>query len=214
MYKGLIFDLDGTLIDSLKDLADSTNKALLKFNLPPHKEADYKKMVGDGIQKLIQRALPKDKKHLEAEVLKEFKQNYEENSLKYTEVYPYMMEVLNSLSQKGYPLAICTNKYEAEAKNIAKHFFGDYIFDIVVGDTPGTKKKPDPEKVLKIANMWDIEPKDIIYLGDSDVDMQTGKNAQMYTIGVLWGFRDEEELIQNGADKIIKSPLEILDLVK
>lgn len=214
MYQGVIFDLDGTLINSLEDLARSCNTVLEELGLPTHSIDSYRFRVGNGIGKLVERSLPEDKQDLYFQALARFKEIYRENAMKYTKVYPQITEVLETLEAKGYPLGICTNKHQEAAEALAEHFFGNKFFDILMGDTADSKRKPNPEKVLKIADIWDIEPKDILYLGDSDVDMQTAVNAGMVPVGVLWGFRPEEELVAHGAKILLQEPKELLELFK
>lgn len=170
-YKGVIFDLDGTLVNSLTDLANSVNIVLTEYNLPTHDIESYKYRVGNGIKKLMERSLPQDKQYLLDEALAKFKQV------------------------------------------IVKLLFGEGIFSEIIGDKAGLKRKPDPGKVLMIAQHWQLKPQEIAYLGDSDVDMQTAKNADMLAVGVLWGFRPADELKQNGADILIAKPLDLLTQV-
>ena len=184
-YKGVIFDLDGTLVNSLTDLANSVNTVLTEYNLPTHDIESYKYRVGNGIKKLMERSLPQDKQYLLDEALAKFKQVYAKHNLDHTAPY----------------------------KNIVKLLFGEGIFSEIIGDKAGLKRKPDPGKVLMITQNWQLKPQEIAYLGDSDVDMQTAKNADMLAVGVLWGFRPADELKQNGADILIAKPLDLLTQV-
>lgn len=209
-YQGVIFDLDGTLVNSLDDLAISVNKVLTSYNLPTHDIESYKYRVGNGIRKLMERSLPEDKQYLLDEALDKFKVIYAKHNLDHTAPYVGILDLLKQLQAKNVKLGICTNKHDEAAKDIVKLLFGEGIFSEIIGDKVGLKRKPDPSKVLLIAKNWGLEPSQIVYLGDSDVDMQTAVNANMLAVGVLWGFRDAEELKNNGADMLIDKPLDLL----
>ena len=212
-YKAVIFDLDGTLVNSIDDLADSANAVLAEYGFPQHDVESYKYRVGNGIRKLMQRALPEDKQEMLDTALDRFKQIYAAHSLDKTAPYPGIKELLLSLKQKQIPIAICTNKHDEAAKDIVKILFGTIEFDQIIGDKPGLKRKPDPGKVLAIAANWNLQPEEIAYLGDSGVDMQTAVKADMMPVGVLWGFRKEDELLDNGAKVLLKAPPELLEKV-
>lgn len=212
-YKGVIFDLDGTLVNSLTDLANSVNIVLTEYNLPTHDIESYKYRVGNGIKKLMERSLPQDKQYLLDEALAKFKQVYAKHNLDHTAPYEDILTLLKKLQQQNIKLGICTNKHDEAAKDIVKLLFGEGIFSEIIGDKAGLKRKPDPGKVLMIAQNWQLKPQEIAYLGDSDVDMQTAKNADMLAVGVLWGFRPADELKQNGADILIAKPLDLLTQV-
>lgn len=212
-YKAVIFDLDGTLINSLNDLADSVNKVLASYNLPTYNIESYKYRVGNGIRKLMERSLPADKQNLLDEALEKFKAIYAEHNLDKTRPYADIMQLLQTLKDKDIKLGVCTNKHDEAAKAIIKTLFDENTFSQIIGDKAGLKRKPDPGKVLAIAKNWNIAPQEIAYLGDSGVDMQTAVNADMLAVGVLWGFRTADELKENGADVLISSPLELLTAV-
>lgn len=212
-YKAVIFDLDGTLVNSLDDLADSVNKVLASYNLPVYDVESYKYRVGNGIRKLMERSLPADKQNLLDEALEKFKAIYAEHNLDKTRPYDGIMELLQKLQAHSIKLGVCTNKHDEAAKDIIRILFSDKVFDQIIGDKKGLKRKPDPGKVLAIAKNWGIKPQEIAYLGDSGVDMQTAVNAGMLAVGVLWGFRTADELNANGADILISSPLELLTAV-
>lgn len=212
-YKAVIFDLDGTLVNSIDDLADSANAVLSEYGFPTYDVESYKYRVGNGIRKLMERALPQDKQNLLDEALARFKQIYAVHNLDKTAPYPGIKELLLALKAKHIPIAICTNKHDEAAKQIVKILFGDIEFDRIIGDKPGLKRKPDPGKVLAIAAEWHIKPSEIAYLGDSGVDMQTAVNAGMLPVGVLWGFRKEDELLADGAKALLKTPQELLNKV-
>ncbi len=209
-YQAVIFDLDGTLVNSIEDLADSANAVLAEYNFPTHDVESYKYRVGNGIRKLMERSLPHDKIDLLDEALDRFKQIYAQHNLDKTAPYNGIKELLNQLQSQHIKLGVCTNKHDEAAKDIIKILFGNNIFDEIIGDKAGLKRKPDPGKVLSIAAHWKLQPEQIAYLGDSGVDMQTAVNAQMLPVGVLWGFRKEDELLANGAQILLKNPLELL----
>lgn len=212
-YQGVIFDLDGTLVNSLDDLAISVNKVLANYNFPTHDIESYKYRVGNGIRKLMERSLPEDKHYLLDEALTQFKTIYAKHNLDHTAPYADIIDLLKQLKAKNIKLGICTNKHDEAAKDIVKLLFGEGIFSEIIGDKAGLKRKPDPSKVLLIAKNWGLAPSQIAYLGDSDVDMQTAVNANMLAVGVLWGFRTAEELKNNGADILLDKPLDLLTKV-
>ena len=212
-YKAVIFDLDGTLINSIDDLADSANAVLRQYGFPTHDTESYKYRVGNGIRKLMQRALPQDKQDLLDAALAKFKQIYAEHNMDKTAPYDGIKELLQTLKQRRIPVAICTNKHDEAAKDIVKQLFAQDTFDQIIGDKPGLARKPDPGKVLAIAKNWQLAPSEIAYLGDSGVDMQTAVNAGMLPVGVLWGFRKEDELLADGAKVLLQNPAELLHKV-
>ena len=212
-YKGVIFDLDGTLVNSLTDLANSVNTVLTEYKLPTYDIESYKYRVGNGIRKLVERSLPEGKQDLLEPVLARFKEIYAKHNLDHTAPYDGIVDLLKALQQQNIKIGVCTNKHDEAAKEIIRIIFGDNIFDEIIGDKQGLKRKPDPSKVLMIAKHWQLKPEEIAYLGDSDVDMQTAQNANMFAVGVLWGFRDAEELQKNGADVLLENPLELLEKV-
>lgn len=212
-YKGVIFDLDGTLVNSLTDLANSVNTVLTEYKLPTYDIESYKYRVGNGIRKLVERSLPEGKQDLLEPALARFKEIYAKHNLDHTAPYDGIVDLLKALQQQNIKIGVCTNKHDEAAKEIIRIIFGDNIFDEIIGDKQGLKRKPDPSKVLMIAKHWQLKPEEIAYLGDSDVDMQTAQNANMFAVGVLWGFRDAEELQKNGADVLLENPLELLEKV-
>lgn len=212
-YKGVIFDLDGTLVNSLTDLANSVNTVLTEYKLPTYDIESYKYRVGNGIRKLVERSLPEGKQDLLEPALARFKEIYAKHNLDHTAPYDGIVDLLKALQQQNIKIGVCTNKHDEAAKEIIRIIFGDNIFDEIIGDKQGLKRKPDPGKVLMIAKHWGLKPEEIAYLGDSDVDMQTAQNANMFAVGVLWGFRDAEELQKNGADVLLENPLDLLEKV-
>ena len=211
-YKAAIFDLDGTLVDSLVDLAESANTMLEHYNYPTHPVDSYRMMVGDGSKKLIERCMPPgiDEYRINAG-LAYYKKIYEGRFLEKTRSYQGVLDLLKELRSEEIPLAVCTNKHKEAAHMIVGILFEENTFSEVIGDEPGLPRKPDPGKVLAIASRMDIRPEEIAYVGDSGVDMQTAVNAGMLPVGVLWGFRDQAELEANGAELLLEHPLELLE---
>lgn len=214
MFKGVIFDLDGTLLNTLHDLSDSVNIALAAKGYPQHEYETYKKKIGKGMRSLIKVSLPANAREEEeiSDVVKIFSEAYAKNYMNKTAPYEHITEILQALNEKGIKIGVNTNKKMEYAKNLIGKFFPDIPFFGVLGEQEGIPNKPNPTSALKIAEMMELRPEEIIYFGDSGIDIQTGKNAGMAAAGVLWGFRDKDEFIENGADHIIKEPKEILDL--
>lgn len=207
MYRLAIFDLDGTLLNSIGDLMNACNVALGHFNYPIHEEDAYKHFVGNGIYKLVERALPKEERE-EArvkEVKAVFDAYYKAHSLDETKPYEGIIELLTDLREKGIYCCVLTNKAQTYAKALVNHFFGDLI-DQVIGQREGIPTKPDPIGITQLLEFYNISPKACIYIGDSDVDMKTAENAGVDAIGVLWGFREEKELKEAGAKYLAKTP--------
>ncbi|WP_196592852.1 HAD family hydrolase [Pectinatus sottacetonis] len=214
LYKAVIFDLDGTLINSLDDLADSVNAVLNSYKLSEYPIDSYRMMVGNGIKKLIERALPADSsENFIEEALAKFKKIYARHQLEKTIPYNGIKELLKNLHTKNIPAAVCTNKHDEAAKKIISTLFPPNTFVEIIGDLPGFKRKPDPQKVLLIAQHMGLKPEEIAYVGDSSVDMQTGVNASMLPVGVLWGFRNKNELLANGARILLKKPNEFFNKI-
>lgn len=212
-YEAVIFDLDGTLINSLEDLADSCNEMLSAFGFPVHEIEPYRYFVGNGVRKLVERALPKDKAEDEEFVekaLAKFREIYNGRVLNKTRAYTGVRETLTKLQTKEIPVAVCTNKPNDAALTIINILFEPETFNMVIGDRKGYPKKPDPANVLYIAEQWGIKPENIAYVGDSSVDMQVAVNAGMLPVGVLWGFRDKEELLEHGAQILLEKPTDLL----
>jgi phosphoglycolate phosphatase len=212
-----IFDLDGTLVDSLEDLASSVNVMLRNRNYPEHRIDEYRYFVGDGIIALIERALPHDRT-FDHETIKsclhEVDREYERSWHVKTRPYNGIPELLNSLEAQGLLLAVLSNKPHKFVSVVIPHFFPNNKFKYILGARDGIPNKPDPFSALEISNGSGVLPSQCMYVGDSNVDMNTGKNAGMFTVGVNWGFRHEDELIESGADHVVDNPEEIAELVK
>ncbi|MDL2231926.1 HAD family hydrolase [Porphyromonadaceae bacterium OttesenSCG-928-L07] len=215
MIKLVIFDLDGTLLNSLDDLAASANYVLKKFGYPEHEVEAYRYMVGNGISKLLERALPEDARiqSILYSVKKEFMEYYAEHKADLTKPYDGINELLQNLRHRGVALAIATNKEHENARNLVNHCFQTGTFKIIRGEQPGFPIKPDPAIVFAILNETGVEPHEVLYVGDTAVDMQTAVNSGVKAVGVTWGFRPEKELRESGADYIVHQPAEILDLL-
>ena len=210
-----IFDLDGTLLDTVADLANATNQALAKCGYPTHPTEAYYHFVGNGINKLFARALPEESRN-EENVLRirtHFIPYYNEHNADDSRPYPGIVELLHKLQFHGVQVAVASNKYQQATAKLVAHFFPDIRFAAVYGQREGVAIKPDPTIVNDILSVTGVSRADTIYIGDSGVDMFTAHNAEVESIGVTWGFRDEEELSSNGANHIVHHAEEILKLV-
>lgn len=210
--KGLIFDLDGTLLDTLDDLAKSANTTLEYFGFPVHPVDAYRYFVGEGLKILMQRIVPVENATDEqlAGYMKKFAEIYSQTWKEQSMPYEGIVEMLHSLSDAGLQLAILSNKPHEFTVLCAKTFFPDNQFAFVYGQRDGIAKKPDPAAALEIAVKMGLDVGDILYIGDTATDMQTGNSAGMKTIGVDWGFRERAELEQNNAWKIVSTPAEVV----
>lgn len=209
---GFIFDLDGTLLNSLEDLKNSLNTVLKQYDLPEHDSEKYKKFVGNGMEVLVDRAIPNNHPQ-RAEILNDFLKEYGKRYYEKSRPYDGIMEMLETLNNKAIPISICTNKKQEYTDEIIKRFFGDIDFIEVVGDKFDGLNKPNAFYPLKIAKKMKLEAKDLYFVGDSDVDMKTAHNAKMDGIGVSWGFRSVEELVEAGAKTILNKPSDIYKLI-
>lgn len=211
MKKTVIFDLDGTLLNTLDDLADSTNYALSRFGYPARTIEEVRQFVGNGVAKLIERAIPEGKNNPNFEkCLAIFKENYAQNMYNKTAPYNGIIEMLSNLKSKGIKIAVVSNKFDLAVKELCKKYFEGFI-DFAAGENEaqGIKKKPAPDTVISVLNEFNFVSEDAVYVGDSDVDIMTAKNSKMPCISVTWGFRDEKFLLENGATILINAPSEI-----
>lgn len=211
MKKAVIFDLDGTLLNTLDDLADSTNYALSRFGYPTRTIDEVRQFVGNGVAKLIERAIPEGKNNPNFEkCLAIFKENYAQNMYNKTAPYNGIIEMLSNLKSKGIKIAVVSNKFDLAVKELCKKYF-EGVIDFAAGENEaqGIRKKPAPDTVISVLNEFNFAPEDAVYVGDSDVDIMTAKNSKMPCISVTWGFRDEEFLLENGATILINAPSEI-----
>ncbi len=214
MFKVVIFDLDGTLLNTLDDLANACNYALNKFSFPTHNVEEYKKFIGNGIYKLVERAVPNNKKDKETveKVLETFSDYYNEHMIDMTKPYDGIVDILDELRAKGIKLAVVSNKKHEFTIEIVKKYFGDR-FDIVFGHRENYKEKPDPTSVLEVIEKLNILKSECIYIGDSNVDILTAKNAGVKSVGVSWGFRGREELANEGANYLADNNIELLNII-
>lgn len=208
MITTCIFDLDGTLVDSLEDLADTVNQLLEQYHYPLHSLEAYKRFVGNGIDILLERSFGIDDSSFLKKIRKEFDCLYQKNYLHKTRPYQGIVTVLKQLQQKGIQMAVVTNKDHRMAELMVKKLFPD-IFLYTYGTQVGIPYKPNPTIVNQVIHQMHANKESCVFIGDSDVDIITGKNAQIKTIGVAWGFRGTKELVRSGADAICQEPSEI-----
>ena len=211
MKKLVIFDLDGTLLNTIADLAQSTNHALAALGYPTHKEEEYNFMAGNGINKLFERALPEGKKTEEnvLRVRKEFVPYYDQHNADKSRPYPGVTELLETLQTAGMQLAVASNKYQAATEKLIAHYFPNIKFTAVFGQREGIPVKPDPIIVKEILQIAKVQEEETLYVGDSGVDMQTAINAGVTSCGVTWGFRPRTELESFHPDHIVDNAEEI-----
>ncbi|MGM9855394.1 MAG: HAD family hydrolase [Muribaculaceae bacterium] len=215
MKKLAIFDLDGTLLNTIEDLGHAANHALQAHGYPTHSIASYPFFVGNGVRRLIERVLPEDAR-TEATIdrlLVTFKEYYNDHNTDYTKPYEGIPELLSLLSSRGVAIAVASNKYQAATEKLISHFFPTLSFIAVEGQKEGVPVKPDPSIVFEILAKAKTPKADTIYIGDSGVDMETARRACVDSVGVTWGFRPEKELVENHADTIVNSPGDIEKLV-
>lgn len=213
--RGVIFDLDGTLFDSLADIADAANAALHVEGCPAHPLEAYRKFVGEGVRVLFEKALPPEQRtpELVTRCANAFSQTYAESWNRQTRVYDGIDILLDQLAARGLPLAVLSNKPDPFTRQCVEHFFKGRPFVAVVGQSDGTPRKPDPTGALLIARKMELPPGEVAFVGDSSIDMQTARNAGMFAVGVSWGFRSVEELWMNGAQAMLAHPRELLPLL-
>jgi len=210
-YKGLIFDLDGTLLDTLQDLADAANDSLASFGYPVHAVDKYRYFVGEGLHTLVQRILPETASEDDiTKLMEKFSEIYKTNWNAHSAPYPGITEMLAKLSDAGMQLAVLSNKPHAFTQICVETFLPESSFAFVFGKRDGIARKPDPVGALEIAEKMNLSVDEILYVGDTATDMQTGNRAGMKTIGVEWGFRERKELEKNKAWKIASTPAEVV----
>ena len=213
-YKAIIFDLDGTLTDTLEDLFLSTNYALSSCGLPERTLDEVRRFVGNGVRKLIERALPEDIDPKVAEKCFEtFRAHYVIHCQDHTCLYPGVASLLMALHAKGYRMAVVSNKMQTGVTELARTFFKGVI-DVAIGEQPGIPRKPEPDMVRVALAQLGVEASEAVYVGDSDVDLLTAANAGLPCISVLWGFRNRDFLIAHGATVLAESPQDVLKLVE
>ena len=213
MKKGVIFDLDGTLLHSLPDIAAAMNRALTQFGLPTFEENAYKYKVGNGVLKLTERAVG-ERRDMYEQVKQAYMADYAEHNRVNTRPYRGVPELLRELNARGVPVCVLTNKDQRDAETILAHYFPEISFAMVRGRVEGVPLKPDPTGALLLSSGIGAAPADCLYVGDTSTDMNCGVRAGMETVGVLWGYRPREELTANGARHLISEPLELLRLAE
>ena len=215
-YHAVLFDLDGTLLDTLDDLGDSMNAVLAAHGYPTHPIASFSEFVGDGVLNLVRRSLPPGPREMEAIVNELVPLMRKEYSLRWkAKTHPYegIPELLDGLVERGVKMAVLSNKPHPATVEVVAHFFPRWKFDATLGARPDVPIKPDAGAALDVSRRLDIPPGEFLYMGDTNTDMQTARAAGMYAIGVLWGFRSAEELVSSGADRLITDPREVLSLL-
>ena len=209
-FKTYIFDLDGTLLSTLNDLASSTNYALRWAGMPERTIEEVRMFVGNGVKLLMERAIPEGVNNPKfEETYAKFREHYMEHNLDTTRPYDGVPELLHELKRRGKHLAIVSNKFYAATQDLAKHFFPDTI-EVAIGERDNIRKKPAPDTVLEALRQLNVSKEDAVYIGDSDVDIMTAKNCGLPCISVLWGFRDKDFLIEHGGSLFVDKPIEIL----
>ncbi len=213
-YRAALFDLDGTLLNTLDDLADAANRVLASMQMPVHSTEDYKYFVGDGLTTLVERIVPADQRNERTlhRVIDAFRQDYGAHWHVKSRPYNRVSEMLTGLQDSGMLLAVLSNKPHDFTQLCVKEMLADFSFYPVLGQREGIPKKPNPAGALEVAALLGTPVEEILYFGDTSVDMRTAKSAGMTAIGVLWGFRDKEELVASGADFLIRQPNEFFDL--
>jgi phosphoglycolate phosphatase len=214
-FRAVLFDLDGTLLDTLEDLADSMNHVLRQRALAEHPVDAYKHYIGDGIETLVRRVLPEGctTPALLKECAEAMRTEYGRRWAEKTRPYPGVPELLDALSARGIPAAVLSNKPDDFTRLCVAKLLPRWQFAVVQGARPGLARKPDPAAALDIARHFRLEPAEIVYLGDTNTDMQTAVAAGMYPVGALWGFRSAEELVTSGAAVLIERPIDLVDII-
>ncbi len=213
-FDAVIFDLDGTLADTLDDIADAMNHALRLQDLPARPRDDYRELVGEGVARLVERALPPERQDAREAVLESLRDYYVAHMLDKSEPYPGVPDLLDRLAERRFPMAVLSNKPQEATRWMVERLFGRWAFAAVLGESPDVPRKPDPAGAVDIARAIGAPPERCLYLGDTRTDMQTAVAAGMYPVGALWGFRDRDELVGHGARAVIAEPLELLDVLE
>ena len=215
MIRACIFDLDGTLSNTLTTIAYYGNKTLNKFGLASIPEERYRYLVGNGAKILVERMITEvggDLSRLE-EIFLDYTQSYEEEPLYLTKPYDGIVELLSALREQGVYTAVLSNKPHAPTCAVVEALFGKDAFDCYYGQREGVAIKPDPVAVFEIMDELGVKAEECLFIGDTAVDIRTGKNAKTKAVGVLWGFRDRDELLENGADILLEHPMQLLDFL-
>ena len=213
-FKGIIFDLDGTLVNSLHDISDAMNTVLENLNYPTHTYDTYQYFIGSGLRNLVSKALPASSSNEEQiEICFEMMiQEYRKICTSKTKPYEGILELLDNLTSQNIKLAVFSNKADELTKKIASEIFPNH-FDTAVGLSTEELKKPNPFEAIEISKKWNLKPEEILFVGDSDIDMKTAVNANMFPVGVSWGYRTEEELKSSGAKLVINNASELIEIL-
>jgi phosphoglycolate phosphatase len=214
-FKGIIFDLDGTLVNSLEDISDSMNNVLQRYGFPPHDIQTYKHFIGNGLN-LVCEALPegsRDEK-LITKCYDLMMDEYRNNCINKTQPYDGITELLNELATREIKLAVFSNKVDDLTKKVVMNLLPNWNFEVVIGFSDEIPRKPNPLGAFLISKQLEISPEELIYVGDTDLDMKTANSAGMFAVGVLWGFRTKEQLTATGAKYLLNHPLELIQMLK
>jgi phosphoglycolate phosphatase len=214
-YKAIIFDMDGTLLNTLNDIGEAVNRALAANDLPQHRLSEYRFFVGEGAKQLIEYALPADTKDegLVLSCLNDFFEEYDKTWNQQTQLYPGIDRMLDNLETLPIRKSILSNKPDHFTKACAREYLKKWKFEAVMGCSDTVPRKPDPAGALMISSELDIRPAEMLFVGDTKIDMQTARNSGMTPVGVLWGFRPKEELVANGAVHLLNDPHDLFDLI-
>ena len=213
-FKGIIFDLDGTLVNSLEDIADAMNTVLKGLNFPTHTYDTYQYFIGSGLRNLVSKALPATN-NSDEQIEVCFKcmiNEYREICTLKTKPYEGIVELLENLTSQNIKMAVFSNKADELTKKVASEIFPNH-FDTAVGLSTEVLKKPNPFEAIEISKKWNLKPEEILFVGDSDIDMQTAVNANMFPVGVTWGYRTEEELKSSGAKLVVNKASELIEIL-
>lgn len=212
MIQGVIFDLDGTLADTLEDIARAVNFALEHHGEPTHPLADYPKFIGGGAENLIRKALREDRRHRVEELLATYRAYYAEHMLDHSRAFEGVPELLEALLARGLKVAVLSNKPDAPTRRLVNALFSQWPLSPVFGERSGIPRKPDPTSALEVAQLMSCDTRSLMFVGDTGIDIETARNAGMVGVGVTWGFRPEE-LVPAGAHHVISRPAALIDLL-
>lgn len=214
-FNAVIFDLDGTLLDTLADISGSANEVLKERGHPTHSIEAYRHFIGDGVATLFQRILPEGLRAVDliADCVDEFASTYGRKWNEHSKLYPGIVELLDELTRRNVPIAVLSNKPHDFVGVCMNEFLSDWNFNPILGQRDGVPRKPDPAGVHEVCQALNVEASECLYVGDSSVDMLTAKNSGAFAVGVAWGFRPVEELIEYGADQILNTPVDLLQLL-